>query len=86
MINSKLNNIYKDFLKKKNQFKKKELKKTILKCIIQNNNVKPLVRAKCLKKSTMIDIKSSISKQKNNNCLKTGRIKGVYKYVNMSRH
>jgi len=85
MIRAKLNNIYKDLFKK-NNFNKKELKKIILKSIIQNNNVQPILRSKCIKKLNIFNLKSSLSKQNNNICVKTGRIKGVYKYINLSRH
>lgn len=84
-MKNKYINIKKDLIKKK-LYTKKELKYIILKSIIQNQNIQPLIRVKAarlnLKKSNL----SFISKQKNNTCLKTGRIKGVYKYYNLSRH
>lgn len=77
-------NIEKEFLKKK-LYIKSEIKKIILKSIINNKNTKPIYRANAYYKLSKFKIKSSISKQ-SNICLKTGRFKGVYKHTNLSRH
>jgi ribosomal protein S14 len=74
-----------DMLKRK-KFTKIEIKKIIFKSIVQNKNIKPIIRAKAIKKNCKFSYLSYISKQNNNVCLKTGRIKGVYKMFNMSRH
>lgn len=84
-IKNKINNINKDNLKRK-YFLNKEIKKIILKSIIQNLNLKPVVRALAHKKLSKIRIIHSISKQTNNLCLKTGKFKGVLKINNISRH
>jgi ribosomal protein S14 len=70
----------------KKKFTKIEIKKIILKSIIQNKNVKPNIRLKATRKICKFSYKSFISKQNNNICLKTGRIKGVYNMFNTSRH
>lgn len=77
--------INKDFIKRKN-FVKQEIKKMILKSIIQNKNLKPIIRSLAFYKLSRISLKSSISKQNNNICLLTGRIGGVFKNTNLSRH
>lgn len=77
--------INKDFIKRKN-FVKQEIKKMILKSIIQNKNLKPIIRSLAVYKLSRINLKSSISKQNNNICLLSGRIGGVYKNTNLSRH
>jgi len=77
--------INKDLYKRK-QFIKFEIKKIILKSIIQNKNIKPIIRANAIYKLSKINNYFSISKQKNNICLKTGRIKGVLKITQTSRH
>lgn len=77
--------IYKNlFLKKK--FIKNEIKKIILKSILQNKSIKPLVRANANYFLSKIKNKYNSSKQKNNICLKTGRIKGIFSKLNLSRH
>jgi len=82
---SNIINIKKEKIKKK-IFIKYEIKRIILKSIISNKNVKPIIRANATYKlSKFINI-STIAKQKNNICLKTGRIGGVYKLTNFSRH
>lgn len=71
---------------KKKLFTKFEIKHNILKSIVQNRTIKPFIR---MKAANIIQMKSKmhfISKQKNNICLKTGRIKGVYNQFNLSRH
>lgn len=85
-MKNKLLNIKKDIIKRK-QFTKKEIRKMILKSIIQNKNIKPLIRIKAIRKSyKSSSYRNFISKQNNNICLKTGRIKGVYNMFNTSRH
>ena len=84
-MKNKINNINKDIIKRK-CYLKNEIKKIILKSIIQNMNVKPNIRAAAFKKNCKFKKISYISKQNNNICLKTGRFKGVLKLTNMSRH
>jgi hypothetical protein len=84
-MKNKIINIRKDLLKRK-KFTKKEIKKIILKSIIQNKNVKPITRMKATRINCNSSYLSFISKQNNNICLKTGRIKGVYNMFNTSRH
>ena len=68
------------------QSTKIEIKKILLKSIIQNKNIKPLIRVKAIRRNCKFSYLSYISKQNNNICLKTGRIKGVYNMFNISRH
>lgn len=85
MEKNKIINIRKEMWKK-HLFTKYEIKRIILKSIVQNCSVKPIIR---IKASRLIQSKSKmhfISKQKNNICLKTGRIKGVYNHFNLARH
>lgn len=84
-MKNKLMNIKKNFIKNK-MYTKKELKYIILKSIVQNQNIKPLIRVKAAKINSKKSNLSYLSKQKNNICLKTGRIKGVYNQFNLSRH
>lgn len=74
----------KDLIKRK-FFLKNELKYIILKSIISNKNVKPIVRGFCVFKLNSFKKISRISNQ-NNPCLLTGRIGGVYKLTQISRH
>jgi len=83
--NNKISNINKEKIKRIH-FLKIEIKKLILKSIIQNLNVKPYIRSLCLKKINKFKIKSSISRQKNNICLYSGRYKGCNRINNMGRH
>ena len=85
MEKNKINSIRKEILKKK-LYTKNEIKRIILKSILQNNSIKPLLRVKASKIYQKKSKLSFISKQKNNICLKTGRIKGVYNKFNLSRH
>lgn len=85
MFKNKINNIVKDQIKR-SKFLKTEIKRIILKSIIQNLNIKPNIRALALKKNSKIKIKSFISKQNNNLCVKSGRFKGVLKLTQISRH
>lgn len=84
-MKNKIINIKKEFIKKK-LYTKKELKYTILKSIVQNQNIQPIIRIKASKLNNKKSNLSFLSKQKNNICLKTGRIKGVYNQFNFSRH
>jgi len=84
-MKNKIINIKKDILKRK-KFTKIEIKKIIFKSIIQNKNVKPIIRSKAVRKYNKFSRQVSISKQNNNICLKTGRMKGVYNMFNISRH
>jgi small subunit ribosomal protein S14 len=77
-------NITKDNIKKLH-FVKQEWKKLILKSILQNKNIKPLIRSYCFYKLVNLKKKSSISNQ-NNPCLIRGRFKGVYKKFGLCRH
>ena len=85
MFKNKINNILKDNVKR-GKFLKTEIKRNILKSIIQNLNIKPNIRALALKKNSKIKIKSFISKQNNNLCVKSGRFKGVLRLTQISRH
>lgn len=85
MIKNKIKNLNKEQVKRKN-FLNKEIKKLILRSIIQNLNVKPNLRSLAFKKLTKLKIKSFLSKQNNNLCLKSGRAKGVLKLSQLSRH
>lgn len=77
--------IYKNlFLKKK--LIKNEIKKIILKSILQNKSIKPILRANASYFLSKIKNKYHMSKQKNNICVKTGRIKGTFSNLNISRH
>jgi ribosomal protein S14 len=76
--------ILKDKIKRK-YFLKTELKKIILKSIIQNFGANDIVRLSAFKKITSFKRKTYISRQ-NNVCLLTGRMGGVYKLYNLSRH
>lgn len=78
-------NIKKNILKKK-IFIKNEIKKVILKSFIQNKNIKPILRSYINYKLSQLKIIYSISKQKNNICIYTGKMQSVYKNYNMSRH
>jgi len=85
MQKNKILNIKKNFIKKK-KFYKNEIKKVILKSIIQNKNIKPLIRSYSFYKLSKLKYINSVSKQNNNICIYSGRIKGVFSYYKMSRH
>ena len=85
MEKNKIINIKKNFIKKKIFFNN-ELKKMILKSIIQNKNIKPIIRSFSFYKLSKLKYINNISKQNNNICIYTGRIKGVFSYYKMSRH
>lgn len=84
-LKTKINNIHRDKLKRK-EYIRNEIKKIILKSIIQNLNISPIKRSLALKKLSYFKKISSISKQNNNICLKTGRNKGVLRITTLSRH
>lgn len=84
-MKNKIRNLNRDLIKRKN-YLKNEIKKIILKSIIQNLNIKPNIRALAIKKLTDFRKISYISKQNNNICLLTGRNKGVLKLTQFSRH
>lgn len=77
-------NIKKNKIKTK-KFLKNELKKIILKSLIQNKNIKPITRANANYKLSHIKYIFSKSKQ-NNVCLYSGKIKSVFDKYKMSRH
>jgi len=77
--------IYKNLYFKK-KFIKNEIKKIILKSILQNKSLKPIIRANANYFLSKFKNKYNLSKQKNNICLKTGRIKGIFSKLNLSRH
>jgi hypothetical protein len=85
MQENKILNIKKNFIKKK-KFLKNEFKKIILKSIIQNKNIKPLIRSLSFYKLSKLKYMNNISKHNNNICLYSGRIKGAFSYYKMSRH
>lgn len=62
-----------------------ELKRLILKSIIQNKNTKPIIRGFALYKKTYLYKKGSIAKQ-NSICILRGRSRGVWKFSQLSRH
>jgi len=80
LINIKKNNI------KKTKFLKKEIKKIILKSVIQNKNLKPIIRSTAFYKMSRLKFIYSISKQNNNVCLYSGKLKSVFNKFKMSRH
>src|SRR5690242_17243593 len=84
-LKNKFININKDLIKRK-YFIKYEIKKNILMSIIHNKNLKPILRSSAIYKLSRLTSKSFLSKQNNNICLKTGRIKGVLNLTNLSRH
>ena len=76
--------IVKDLIYRKHYIKY-ELKKLILKSIIQNKSSHPLIRYHAKFKLNLITLRSNICKQ-NNTCIVTGRNGGVFKFLNISRH
>jgi ribosomal protein S14 len=85
IYNSKIINIKKNNIKKK-KILKKEIKILILKSLIQNNNLKPVTRANAFYKLSRLKYIYSISKQNNNLCLYSGKIKSTFNKFKMSRH
>jgi len=76
--------IWKDFIKRK-KFLKNEINMIIFKSILQNFQIKNTIRIESLRKIIISWKKFNITKQ-NNICLKTGRMGGVFKKWNYSRH
>lgn len=76
--------ISKDLIKRKN-FLKNEIKLILLKSIVRNFQINELIRIEMFRKISLIWKKCNITKQ-NNICLYTGRIGGVFKKWNSSRH
>ncbi len=76
--------ISKDLIKRKN-FLKNEIKLILFKSILRNFQIKDVIRIEMLRKIALIWKKCNITKQ-NNICLHTGRIGGVFKKWNASRH
>ena len=81
---NKILNIKKDIVKRK-KYLKIEIKKLILKSIFKNENANTLLRLKVKKYIDKYSNNKSISKQNNNICLISFRIKGVYNKFNFSR-
>lgn len=77
-----INNYYIIFLKKKNI--KYEKKKFLLRSIIQNQKIKPLVRSYAFFKLVKIQNSASISRQYSV-CFETGKIKSQINKFNRSR-
>lgn len=77
-----LNNYFLKSLKYK--FLKNELKRYILRSIIQNQKVKPIIRARAIYKLTRLKLNSSIAKQYSV-CFETGKIKSNITKYNRSR-
>jgi len=82
---SKKINIIKDQIKRK-KYIKNEIKKIILKSIIQNKNIKPLVRVYAFWKISQFKQNYFLTRQNNNICLYTGKIKSTWKFMQLSRH
>jgi len=83
-MRSKLISIYKDKVKRK-KYLKTELKSLILKSIFQNFQSNEVVRLSAFQKLSFLNKKSFISRQ-NNMCLISGRMGGVYRWNDISRH
>lgn len=77
-------NVLKDLILRK-YYIKYELKRKILKSILQKSSVNSLKKKMIQLKINKLHSKSSICKQINK-CLITGRSRGVYKFANVSRH
>lgn len=77
-------NIYKNNLKKI-YYIKNEFKVILLKSIIHDKNVKPIIRSYCLYKLTNIKKKSRISFQKSV-CLILGKHRAIYSKFQIKRH
>jgi len=76
--------ISKDLIKRKN-FLKNEIKLILFKSIIRNFQINEFIRIEMFRKIYLMWKKCNITKQ-NNICLHTGRIGGVFKKWNSSRH
>ena len=77
--------IKKDFIKRRS-FIKHEIRKLLLKSILQDHNTSKLVKSLAAYKLAHFKLYSSVSRQNNNICLKTGRYKGILKHTYFSRH
>lgn len=84
IYSNKLINIKKNEVRKK-KYLKKEIKIIILKSLIQNNSIKPVVRSSAFYRFSRLKYLYLISKQ-NNVCLYSGKIKSIFKNYKMSRH
>jgi len=73
-----------DLIRRKS-FLKNEFKYIILKSILQNKNVKPIVRSYAYMKLIFLKKKERISFQRNL-CLVRGRYRSVFKATQMGRH
>lgn len=78
-------NIKKDIFKRK-WFIKNEIRRIILKSLLQDFQISDDIRGLILYKLARFKAYSSISRQNDNLCLKTGRYKGILKNTNFSRH
>lgn len=76
--------ISKDLIRRKN-FLKNEIKLILFKSIIRNFQINEFIRIEMFRKIYLMWKKCNITKQ-NNICLHTGRIGGVFKKWNSSRH
>jgi small subunit ribosomal protein S14 len=83
MVKKKIK-IYKDYIRRKT-FVKTEIKRIILKSILQNFQSTNLVRLNSFKKIQFLNKKGYLSKQ-NNLCLYTGKFGGIFKKFGFSRH
>lgn len=77
-------NVFKDLILRK-YFIKYELKKIILKSLLQNSNVSQLKKKIIQLQLSILHKKSNIAKQINK-CILSGRSRGVYKFASISRH
>lgn len=84
-MKNKIRSIDRDILRRK-IFLKNELKMIILKSVMRNLSVKPVMRSLAKKKLCKLNYKYSLSRQKNNICLLSGRMKGVTRLTSLSRH
>jgi len=73
-----------DLIRRKS-FLKNEFKYIILKSILQNKNVKPIVRSYAYMKLIFLKKKERISFERNL-CLVRGRYRSVFKATQMGRH
>lgn len=80
----KQSNIYTNKIKKI-YFLKNEIKKILLKSVIQDNYVLNIYKSFALKKQTFFKKKNSISLQKNV-CLILNKHRSVYSKFNLARH
>ena len=85
MLSQKRRSVLKDYIIRKN-FTKVEIKKILLKSILQNNSCNKKMRKIAIYRYSKIKVLESISRQNNNICIKTGRYKGVLKNTNLGRH